>query len=192
MSMNVLTTPSPSMWLALLLANMRSKQPSTFAMMKMLDHQDACNTYWDQQEALPGLGLSFFNKTCIYLFACYSFNFPTNNNIVDATSKSCIYLFTSICPLSMLMLENISATHLSSQLYSICIRREAGYCAICYFPHRVLTTQDPGDQVEDDESKIVCVDVIVFYSRLKFRWTLTARVYQASALLRTVLMFRLL
>ena len=28
----------------------------------------------------------------------------------------------------------IAATHLSNQCYDICVRREAGQCAICYVP----------------------------------------------------------
>ena len=30
----------------------------------------------------------------------------------------------------------VSATHLSNQCYTMCIRREAGFCAICYVPTR--------------------------------------------------------
>ena len=59
-----------------------------------------------------------------------SFNFPTTSTSVSASGNYMSANFGSI----LHQTSSILATHLSNQLYEICIRRASGNCAICYWP----------------------------------------------------------
>ena len=61
-----------------------------------------------------------------------SFNFPIGS-AVQTQSKTLVYYYSNLKCLNGTLL----ATHLSSQCYEICIRRDPGMCAICYIPAMV-------------------------------------------------------
>ncbi len=54
-----------------------------------------------------------------------------------------------VCVIKLLLTEPISfsATHLSSQCYTMCIRRESGFCSICYVT--AITNTVNGDNAAD-------------------------------------------
>ncbi len=70
---------------------------------------------------------------------CLSYNFPTNTNTIGATSEGRRELLENKAGNSF---QTILATHLSSQCYTICVRREEGFCSICYIPS---VTDDAND-----------------------------------------------
>eukprot|EP00094_Tigriopus_californicus_P011755 TCALIF_11356-PC protein Name:"Protein of unknown function" AED:0.24 eAED:0.24 QI:0/0.71/0.87/1/0.85/0.75/8/132/239 len=68
----------------------------------------------------------------------------TSHNISVETKLWQVLL--DVFNISQLMLGGFPATHLSRQAYSICIRRNEGFCAICYVPSIVPPAPTAADQ----------------------------------------------